>query len=465
MSDIKALDVGTVLNQRYRIEARIGSGGYSEVLAAHDQEQDRRVALKVLLKEATEHDPDAVARMRQEAEILRAIDHPNIVSMYDVDYFEGGQFLVMEHIDGVGLDELFEREEPLETERLVPLVRQLLDALNAAHSREILHRDLKPANILVTTDGGDESIKLLDFGVAKAGMLLNTDDPDEGITLVKTRSDNFVGTPRYSAPEMVVGDPPTQASDLFCVGLIVYEALTGEPLIQGKSRSGLMSQLVFPMPFDLGAIADPWPAWLAPVLEKSPTERLQSADEARAALDAIFAPEEADPAPLDDPSLPATNTDADPTQAAAIEEDDEEHYPAFGESPPLLEAERSPHQEGYLAPLVTDGHAHDAPTIERAPPPMEDFENPFAEADEGLNVWRPDTTEREALEQIQRGSNPRAEGSPKDVDASPAEQTSAEQISDQETPADKDWRPLALTAIIITIMVILGVIGYIALVR
>ncbi len=282
------IEAGTVLNDRYRVEGRLGSGGFGEVLAAHDLELDRAVAVKVLHDEAELADPRAALRMRQEAEILKAIEHPNIVRIWEVGSFEGGQFMVMERVEGKGLDELFKEEGTLPTERLLPLVRQLLWALAAAHEREVLHRDLKPENILVTRDVGREILKLVDFGVAKAGASLSDGNPDDAITLVKTRVGSFVGTPRYAAPEMVVGDPAGPPADLFCVGLVVYEALVGDHLIKGKTHSELMNSLVFPRPFDLSGVPEEWVRWLAPMLEKSPDHRVQTAQEALSQLDELF---------------------------------------------------------------------------------------------------------------------------------------------------------------------------------
>ena len=295
MTHPKTLQPGTIINDRYVIGSRIGSGGYGDVLAATDRSTDREVALKILHNQAAENDPRAVVRMRQEAEILRAIDHPNIVQIFEVGSFEGGQFLVMEHIHGIGLDELFLRDGAMESDRVLNLIRQLLDALHAAHQSEILHRDLKPENILVTeADDATETIKLVDFGVAKAGVILNANDSDEGITLVKTRVGTFVGTPRYAAPEMVVGDPCGPPADLFCVGLIAYEALAGEHLLQGTTHRDFMNKLVFPRPFDLGAIDQKWHPWLGAILEKSPNRRTQTARQALQDLESLFSAFSAD---------------------------------------------------------------------------------------------------------------------------------------------------------------------------
>lgn len=347
------LTVDTVINDRYRVEDHLGTGGYSEVVEAFDRNQKRRVALKVLHREATDTDPRAGDRMRQEAEILRALDHPNIVHIFDVDTFDKGRFLVMEYVDGTGLDELLERQAPFETQRLLPLVRQLLDALQAAHETSILHRDLKPENILVVDAGGREQIKLIDFGVAKASSLLNTDDPDEGVTLVKTQAGNFVGTPRYAAPEMVVGDPLAANSDLFCLGLVVYEALSGKPLLEGTSQREVMNELVFPRPFELDAVDDRWAKWLTPILEKSPERRMETAREGRHHLDEIF------------------DAGGSVVQSTSPEADDEPRHPTFSDDDdavgdpmePTREVDPRTLLEPHQAPAVDDSEDRVDPDI------------------------------------------------------------------------------------------------------
>ncbi len=358
MVDFEGLKTGTVIDDRYVVESLIGTGGYSEVVAARDEHQQRPVAIKVLHPEATDNDPRAVERMRQEAEILRAIDHPNIVRIYDVGAFEGGDYLVMERVDGQGLDALLEERGRLDTRELLPIAEQLLDALGAAHDTEILHRDLKPENILISDDG---TIKLVDFGVAKANRLLNAEDPEDGITLVKTRSGSFVGTPRYAAPEMVVGDPLSPATDLFCVGLIVYEALTGESLLEGNTQSELINQLVFPRPFDLDDLDDAWQQWLTPVLKKSPEHRTASVEQARRRLDEI----DSDDRPVSSSPQPSSK----PRRGDVA---GDQHHPTFGDAAPKTQAEGPPSfgpaHSAADAATAGFGPPDQAATVERPPP-------------------------------------------------------------------------------------------------
>lgn len=276
------LSPGDLLIDRYRVTERLGSGGYGEVLAARELPDKRRVAIKLLNAEAGKRDPAALARMRQEAEILDAIDHPNIVEIYDVGQSDHGEFIVMELLEGQSIEEILESEGPAEPERVAPLVEQLLAALSAAHQKKVLHRDLKPENILLVDapDGPHgEVAKLVDFGIAKAGQILD-DDPDEGVTLVKTRGGGFVGTPRYCSPEAAVGDPTAPSADLFSLGLVVAEWLTGTPRIGAVKQNAVLSELIQPEPLDVSDCPPNWQPWLARMIAKRPEERYDSADDA-----------------------------------------------------------------------------------------------------------------------------------------------------------------------------------------
>lgn len=281
------LTPGEMLVDRYRITERLGSGGYGQVLAAHDQQADRPVAIKILQPDAASRDPAALARMRQEAEILGAIDHPNVVQIFDVGQSDHGEFIVMELLQGPSIAELLDQEGPADAARAQPIARQLLSALASAHQKQVLHRDLKPDNILLIDHGvspdteqtGGEQAKLLDFGIAKAQALLD-DDPDEGITLVKTRAGGFVGTPRYCSPEVAVGDPAGPSSDLFSLGLVLSEWLTGSPLIEAKTQTAVLAVLIRPEPLDVSECPTAWQPWLSRMLAKTPEQRYQSAAEA-----------------------------------------------------------------------------------------------------------------------------------------------------------------------------------------
>ncbi len=284
---IDHLVAGAVLNGRYRIEHRLGLGGYGEVVAAHDLRDGRPVAIKILHNNATQNDPRALGRMRQEAEILRAIRHPNIVEIFDLGTCPEGEFLVMELLEGQSIAKFLVDEGPIQAQRALPLVHQMLSALAAAHAKQVLHRDIKPDNILLcaASSSSAERAKLLDFGIAKAHRSLN-DESEDGVTMVKTRVGSFVGTPRYAAPEQAVGDPVGPESDLFSLGLVISEWLTGSPRITGERYGDVMAQLVKPSPFDLSDCPQRWQPWLERMLDKSPSRRFESAEQA---IDALVA--------------------------------------------------------------------------------------------------------------------------------------------------------------------------------
>lgn len=281
-----ALVSGDELNGRYRIEHLIGQGGYGEVVAAYDLREKRAVALKILHNEERQGDPNALARMRQEAEILRAIRHPNIVSMYAIEDSPEGTFLVMELVEGRSISQQLSEEGPIVPERALPLVHQMLSALKLAHEKQILHRDIKPDNILLCASLGGESerVKLVDFGIAKALAPLSSSD-GEPVTLVKTRVGDVIGTPRYAAPEQVVGDPTGPPADLFSLGLVIAEWLTGVPRVKPGHYGAVMAQLVVPTPFDVSDCPPAWQSWLLRMMDKSPNGRFRSAEEALAELE------------------------------------------------------------------------------------------------------------------------------------------------------------------------------------
>lgn len=254
-------------------------------MSAYDLREKREVALKILHADVRQSDPNAYARMRQEAEILRAVNHPNIVALYDFEDSSEGTFLVMELVEGRNIAQVLQEEGPIAPARALPLVHQMLSALKWAHGKQILHRDIKPDNILLckTPDGTAEYVKLVDFGIAKALAPLTSDD-GEPVTQVKTRVGDVIGTPRYAAPEQVVGDPTGPPADLFSLGLVIAEWLTGTPRVKAGNYGAVMAQLVMPTPFDVSDCPPDWQSWLLKMMDKSPSGRFQSAEEALAEL-------------------------------------------------------------------------------------------------------------------------------------------------------------------------------------
>lgn len=275
---------GDLLADRYRITERLARGAFGEVHAAEDTTTDQRVALKVLRGDSHQRDPKAVARMRQEAELLRAIDHPNLVQVHDIIVDQEQEFLVMELLEGDSLRDVIDEGRLGEPDRVRAVVEQILSALEAMHARGVQHRDIKPDNIFLLSHEDDQLqdlVKLVDLGIAKAQNFV---DSDQEFTLVETQNDEFVGTPRYAAPEQAVGDPVGETADLFSLGLVVAEWFTGEPRISTSGHRGVISVLIQPTPLDVSDCPADWQDWLATMIAKTPDERFPSAADARLAL-------------------------------------------------------------------------------------------------------------------------------------------------------------------------------------
>lgn len=315
---------GDMLAARYRIEEKLGSGAFGQVFAAEDTLEGRRVAIKLLRANAATRDPDASARLRQEAEILGAIEHPNIVGIHAVEDSPQGLFMVMELLVGRSIDQLLVAEGVATPARAAQAARQLLAALIASHAKGVLHRDLKPENIILVNsdDPASEQAKLLDFGVAKAEEILDDSDED-GITLVKTRGGGFLGTPRYCAPEIVVGDPADASADIFSLGLVLAEWLTGKERINARKQNQALAILLRPEPLDVSDCPENWQPWLAQMIAKAPAERYPTAEQALREFERLVLGEDKDlddtvlmarPVLTPDLSAPATSTPVPPSE-------------------------------------------------------------------------------------------------------------------------------------------------------
>ena len=277
---------GDTLAKRFKLTRKLGAGGYSTVFAAIDSENGREVAIKILKTDGAHNDPSALGRLKQEALLLRSIRHPNVLRIFDFERHGDLAFLVMEHLHGHSLARIIAQEGPAPSERVLPVVKQLLSALNAAHQNKILHRDIKPENILLCKpsekDRVREVAKLVDFGLAKSYAPWD-DEPDREelqITLVKTKAGGFLGTPRYTPPEQAVGDPVGPYTDLFSLGLVIAEWLTGELRLKGDTHAELMRNLVGPDPVYVGDCPQAWRGWLRRMLDKNPDNRIQNASQA-----------------------------------------------------------------------------------------------------------------------------------------------------------------------------------------
>ncbi|MFW6119059.1 MAG: protein kinase domain-containing protein [Planctomycetota bacterium] len=265
--------------EHYRIRSVLGYGGMGAVYLAEDPlAGNRRVAIKTIA--ISPYLPPARQeslrnRLREEAHALGQIQHPGVPTLYHVIEKEAAFYVVMEYVEGESLAEVLAEQGTLSPTRSVEVARSVLDALAAAHAGGLVHRDIKPSNIMLCPDGG---VKLIDFGLAK------TAEFSEHIT----RSDASPGTPGYMAPEQVAGKRATPASDLFCVGVVLYEMLAGWRPFQGESHTDLAFSILYEAPVDLRDAAAEVPQSLAEVvmraLAKDPSDRFRTSEEMVQAL-------------------------------------------------------------------------------------------------------------------------------------------------------------------------------------
>ncbi len=278
--------VGQQLNQ-YRIQSRLGAGGMGEVFQARDTRLDRLVALKVLPLEVA-NDKERLQRFVREAKAASALNHPHVATIYEIGEAENIHFIAMEYIEGQTLAKKV-NGSPLAINKVVEIGSQIADALDEAHSHGITHRDIKPANIMLTPRG---QVKVLDFGLAK---ITRPESIESDIsTLAKTHSGVVMGTPQYMSPEQVRGQVADHRSDIFSLGLILYEMLSGQRAFGGDSAAEVMSAILKNAPPPLSKLtAERSPALVKIVgrcLEKTPERRFQSASDLRFALEALSSP-------------------------------------------------------------------------------------------------------------------------------------------------------------------------------
>ncbi|MBV8256679.1 MAG: serine/threonine protein kinase, partial [Actinobacteria bacterium] len=213
--------VGDVIADRYELEELVGSGGMSSVYRAHDRLLDRRVAIK-LLHDRYAEDDETIERFRREARSVAQLSHPHIVTVIDRGEDDGLQFIVFEYVDGENLKELAVRSGRLPVRRAVELAIAIADGLAFAHQNGLVHRDVKPQNVLLSREG---EVKVTDFGIARSI------DVDHGVTLTGT----ILGTSNYLSPEQASGKPVTPATDVYSLGIVLWELLTGEVPFPGDN--------------------------------------------------------------------------------------------------------------------------------------------------------------------------------------------------------------------------------------
>jgi serine/threonine-protein kinase len=290
------LEAETVVDGRYRVLHRLGSGGMAEVYCAQDLQLGRKVALKILYRRFAE-DGEFVERFRREASSAAGLQHQHVVAVYDRGEYDGTYYIAMEYLEGRSLKTIVQQEAPLEPDRAIDLIIQVLRAARFAHRRGIIHRDLKPHNVIVDDNG---RAKVTDFGIARAGA---SD---------MTQTGSIMGTAQYLSPEQAQGHAVSAASDIYSIGIMLYELLTGRVPFDGESAVTVALKQVNERPVppsDLNpAVTPELEEVVMRALEKDPARRFPDADAFISALQAardgtataVLAPVAA--VPLDPPS-------------------------------------------------------------------------------------------------------------------------------------------------------------------
>jgi serine/threonine-protein kinase len=263
--------------QNYEIKSHLGEGGMGTVFRAGDSVLDREVALKMLHAPLLQQ-PLFLERFKKEARVLAQLLHPNIAVIYNMIEQDNNHFMVMEYVEGRNLEALLRQYQTLSYKVVVPVFVQALEGLHHAHKKGIYHRDIKPANLILTPDG---TVKLMDFGIAMV-------KGEQRLTQVN----RVVGTVEYIAPEIIQGKEPSIATDLYAVGVTMYEMLTGKLPFEGNTDYNLMQDILKKKPLSVDKLNASVPRALSNIvmktLEKKPEDRFANAKELQQALMAAF---------------------------------------------------------------------------------------------------------------------------------------------------------------------------------
>ncbi len=277
--------IGTLFADKYRITEEIGRGGMSIVYKGVHELMRRQVAIKIMQHELS-NDPVSVRRFQQESEAASRLKHQHVITVYDFGVTQNCQpYLILEMVSGIDFAEVLKKSGPLPPERAIKIFRQICDALSHAHNEKVVHRDLKPSNImLLDSESEPDFVKVLDFGIAK---LLTTTEEETGNL---TTSGEVFGSPLYMSPEQCQGTPSDQRTDVYAVGIMLYEALCGKPPLRGLTYLDTLQMQVStpPRPFSTVNPKIKVPAELEAIvfkaIEKKPEKRYQSMKEMSAAL-------------------------------------------------------------------------------------------------------------------------------------------------------------------------------------
>ena len=265
------IETGTVINQ-YKIISAIGKGGMGEVFLAEDTKLKRQVALKILPSEFAE-DKDRMSRFVREAQSASALNHPNIITIYEIGESDGTHFIATEFIDGKTLND-YKKANPLNYKSALEIAIQVASALDEAHSAGIVHRDIKPDNVMVRSNG---LAKILDFGIAKVTATAASDEEAATTILAQTQAGMIIGTPNYMSPEQARGKDVDHQTDIFSFGVVFYEMLSGDSPFKGETVSDVIAAVLTKEPKRLNDIPIGLEEILNKSLEKNKKNRYQTA--------------------------------------------------------------------------------------------------------------------------------------------------------------------------------------------
>src|SRR4051812_2054987 len=276
--------IGRTLDGRYRIESVLGEGGMGLVYRARHAMLNKPLAIKVLKPEVSK-DAEVMQRFQQEAQSASGIGNQHIIDISDFGSLpDGSTYFVMEFLDGVSLTKAIEVQHPMPADRVIRIAKQLCEALGAAHERSIVHRDLKPDNIYLVKRGNDKDfVKVLDFGIAKVG----------GASSKLTKAGQVFGTPHYMSPEQCAGSNVDQRTDIYALGVILYEMSAGRVPFDADNLMGILTKHMYKKPIPPHELPPPQnvppglEAIIMKCLEKSTEVRYQSMAEVKADLEAI----------------------------------------------------------------------------------------------------------------------------------------------------------------------------------
>jgi serine/threonine-protein kinase len=273
--------IGRVIAERYLILARLGEGGMGRVYLGEHVKMNRQCAVKVMNPQLVT-DQESLQRFAREASSAARIIHPNVAAVFDYGESEKVVYLVMEYVDGESLSTVLAREGAMDPRRAIDIAKQIADGLHAAHELGIIHRDLKPDNVIITrSKSGKEIPKVVDFGIAKA----MTDEAQDALT----RSGLVIGTPEFMSPEQLLGDPVDARADIYSLGCILYQMLSGEPAFAADSREQMIRRRLHEPPPHVRDLRPDVPRRLdtliTHMLARSPGDRIASAAEVSHALE------------------------------------------------------------------------------------------------------------------------------------------------------------------------------------